>query len=398
MTIISVVVPTHNRADYAIACIAAVLRFPDPDVQLVVTDTSNDGRLYAMLHGGAPWLADGRFKYVKIDEPSNLTRNHNDAVALADGEYVCIIGDDDAITGAAIDAARWAKANAVPVVSQSVTTTYAWPDFRSILARGGHAARLYVPRSIGGARWRDARDDLHAALDRAFQATDAMPRCYHGIVRRDLLETVRERTGAYFHGSSPDMSGAVGMACLVERYCEVDLPLTIPGVSGGSNSGRSALNKHKGELSSETQTSGFEADGWTPGVPRFFAVETVWAHAGLMTLAALRPELVVHFNFARLLGLCDARHPDFAPAVEAAARDAQATLGMPVASSNIARERRAERWHRMKYLARRALLPTAANGRRNFSDLATVADASLRYEAYAREHQFHFARSVGPLG
>lgn len=398
MPLLSVVVPTHNRADYAIACIEAVLDFDVSDLQLVMTDTSTDRRLYAMLHDGScRFLNDPRFVYRKIDEPSNLTRNHIDALALAKGDYVCVIGDDDCITGAAIDAARWALAQGVPVVSQTVTATYAWPDFRSQLARGGHASRLYVPRRIGAARWRDGATDLAAALARAFQATDDMPRCYHGIVRRDLLESVRARTGAYFHGSSPDMSGAVALACLVDRYGEVDLPLTIPGVSGGSNSGRSAMNTHKGELSAETQTSGFEDDGWTPGVPRFFAVETVWAHAGLETLQRLRPDRVADFAYARLLALCRARHPEFGATIDRAAREVDAAFGGRIGPA-VAQAMRGVRWARWRYLLRRMMNPTAANGRRYIADVPTVLAASRLYEAYARRKGFSFEAAIGALG
>lgn len=390
MPLLSVIVPTHNRSDYAQACIEAVLAFDDPDLQLVMTDTSSDRRLYEVLHQErCPYLGDERFIYRKIDEPSNLTQNHNDALALATGEYVCVVGDDDCITGAAIAAARWAASRQIPAVSQTVSATYAWPDFRSKLARTGHAARLYVPRHIGSARWRRGEADLGAALARAFQATDGMPRCYHGIMRRELLEQVREQTGAYFHGSSPDMSGAVGMACLVDRYCEVDLPLTIPGVSGGSNSGRSAMNLHKGRLSSETQTSGFENQGWAPGVPRFFAVETVWAHAGIETLRRLRQEAVPRFKYARLLGLCQARHPEFASEIDSATDEAEALLGRNL-EAEVVRETRLERWAKRKYLLRRMMHPTAANGRQYFGNLATVADASRRYETYARTNGISF--------
>lgn len=379
--LLSVVVPTHNRSAYAISCIAAVLGMDSPELQLVMTDTSTDRLLYDMLHGGGyRFLEDPRLIYRKIDDPSSLTKNHNDAVALAQGEFVCVIGDDDCITRAALDAARWALQNDVPVVSQSVTATYAWPDFQSRLARGGHAARLYVPRRVAAPRWREGAADLAAALGRAFQATDGMPRCYHGIVRRDLLEQIRARTGAYFHGSSPDMSGAVSLACLVDRYLEVDVPLTIPGVSGGSNSGRSAMNTHKGELSSETQTSGFERDGWEPGVPRFFAVETVWAHAGLASLRQLRADLIPAFNFARLLAICQARHPEYVAAVSGAAKEVRSLVSEAASMT----EKRRERWTRLKYLMRRALKPTAANGRRYFPHIDNVEQAAHTYEAHAR--------------
>lgn len=397
MPLLSVVVPTHNRSDYALACIGAVLAFDSADLQLVMTDTSTDNRLYDRLHGpDRKLLDDARFVYRKLDGPSSLTKNHNDAIPLATGDYVSIIGDDDCITSAALDAARWAAGRDIAAVSQTVRATFAWPDFRSQLARTGHAGRLYVPRHIGHARWRCGRLDLESALTRALQATDEMPRCYHGVVRRDLLEKVRERTGAYFHGSSPDMSGAVAMACLADRYCEVDLPLTIPGVSGGSNSGRSAMNAHKGELSAETQTSGFQDAGWTLGVPRFFAVETVWAHAGLETLSRMQPQDVPKFAYARLLALCRVRHPEFAQAIDRAEKEA-GDLANRDLSADVAREVRREKWARRKYLLRRMMVPTAANGRRYFSGLATITEASLRYESYARQIGLSFDEAVAEL-
>lgn len=391
MPVLSVVVPTHNRAAYAISCIEAVLSFDAPDLQLVVADTSTDGRLYEMLHDGSrPFRADARFVYRKIDEPSNLTKNHNDALSMADGEYVCVIGDDDCITGAAISAARWAAERKVRIVSQTISANYAWPDFQSLLARRGHAARLYVPRKIAPARQRESAPDLRSALDRALQGTENLPRCYHGVVRRDLLETIRMRTGAYFHGSSPDMSGAVSLACLVDGYLEVDIPLTIPGASGGSNSGRSAMNTHKGDLRAEIQTSAFQEHGWTAGVPRFFSVETVWAHAGLMALGKLRPELVSRFNYALLIALCNMRHPEYRTLSNGAAREAEALFGSGIIAA-IAPTMRKEKWTRRKYLLRRALRPTAANGRRYFGGLPTVAAASQRYEDYAQSSGFSFA-------
>lgn len=384
MPIVSIVVPTHNRARYAKTCIASVLEVGGEDVELVVTDTSTDRELYDFLHRDRPdLLADPRFVYRKIDEPSDVTKNHNDAFALATGEYVGVIGDDDFVTSALPEVLRWAHANDIACVSQTLPAVYAWPDFRAKLSRGGHAGRLYVPRRAGGLRWRNAETDLVACLQRAFQGTDRMPRTYHGFVKRALLEHVKATTGAYVHGSSPDMAGSVAVAAQIGRYCEVDIPLSIPGISGGSNSGRSALNTHKGDLSSDAQTRKFVEAGWPPGLPRLFSVETVWAHAGLITLGHLRPELADRFNYARLIALCTLRHPDFREAIAAATEEARAIVG-PGLDRAIRAEIRAERRRRFSYLVRRAFNPTAANGRKFFGGLEDVAQASACYERHAQ--------------
>ncbi|MHC5879375.1 hypothetical protein ACYT69_10660, partial [Streptococcus pyogenes] len=64
----------------------------------------------------------------------------------------------------------------------------------------------------------------------------------------------------------------------------VDLPFTMPGASGGSNTGRSAVNKHKGDLSKDAHMRPFKDLQWPAVLPRFFSVETVWAHAAWETL------------------------------------------------------------------------------------------------------------------
>ena len=394
--VLSVVVPTHNRSQYALSCIEAVLRIADNDVQLVVSDTSDDGRLQqALAEAPIPFLEDKRFKYVKLEGASNLTKNHNDALTMADGEYVTVIGDDDCITHAALEAARWARLHNVTVVSQTVSANYAWPDFRSRMVGRGHAGRLYVPRKRGGSRWRSGPNDLRQALTKAFQTTESMPRCYHGVVKRDLLERARTLTGAYFHGSSPDMSGAVLLANLVDRYVEVDVPLTLPGASGGSNSGRSAMNTHKGELAAESQTNGFSGGGWVHGVPKFFSVETVWAHAGLATLEKLSPDLIPDFNFPLLIALCSARHPEFSRAIDGATAELS-QYGEDVRSA-IQREIVLERARRVRYLLRRSLLPTAAHGRKYFGGLSGISAASEKFAKYSQEAALDFSLCVAGI-
>ena len=392
--LLSIVVPTHNRSQYAESCIEAILSIDSPDIEVVVTDTSTDQILYQILNlERGDLLGDRRLVYRKIDYPSNLTKNNNDAVALATGEYVCLIGDDDCITELAVDAARWASRNKVDVVSQTVSSNYAWPDFRSRLAGAGHAGKLYVPRRIERPKRRNAAQDLQLGLARAFQGTDGMPRCYHGIVRRDILEQICKSSGAYFLGSSPDMSGAVSIACLVDEYYEVDLPLTIPGASAGSNSGRSAMNTHKGSLSSESQTNAFQHSEWSDGVPRFFSVENVWAHAGLQSLSTLRPDLVSSFNYARLLALCGIRHPEYAAFTNTAEEEVK--LMMPEQagsiSSKINHEKRKERLGRISYYLKRGLIPTASGSRRHFQNLPNIAQALNKLNRYMAGWDVNFS-------
>ncbi|MDI9332849.1 MAG: glycosyltransferase family 2 protein [Cytophagales bacterium] len=378
MPLLSIVIPTHNRARYAVHSIKSLLAITDIRLEVVVSDTSTDGELATALAGAHRDLqADKRLKYFCPPGRLDMTGNHNFALAAATGDYVCLIGDDDTIAPEAILAAAWASDNHVDVIAPEVVANYAWLDFRSRFYGAGHAARLYLARAFVGWRWIDAATALDGALKNAGQGTDGLPKIYHGIVRRSVLERMSNGSGVYFHGSSPDVSGAIGLAAVCSRFLVVQYPLTIPGASGGSNTGRSALNQHKGKLSNETQTQAFVDKGWSKGVPRFFSVETVWAHAALETLTQLAPLRLSEFNFARLIGVCTELHGEYRTEIDAAIEEICMLLGTSMVDfrARIRAERWKFKWSRFSHLARRALRPTAAGGRQHVDGLSTIAEA-----------------------
>lgn len=377
-TLLSVVIPTHNRACYAIHAIASLLAIPSAELEIVVSDTSTDGELFAQLAARAgPFLNDPRLKYVRPVGKLDMTGNHNAAIEAATGEYVCLIGDDDTITADALLAAAWAKVRGIEVIAPNVVANYVWPDFRSRLMGAGHASRLYFAKRFGDALVQDSATALASALRNAAQGTDGLPKIYHGIVERALLERIRELSGTYFHGSSPDVSGAIGLALCSKSFVVVDYPLTIPGASGGSNTGRSAMNTHKGKLSQEPQTQGFEAGGWSQGVPRFFSVETVWAHAALETIRRIEPQQIVAFNFARLIAVCSVLHSEYASEINQASVDVEHILGTTPAMlrEQVRIEMKRYRHEQLTRFIKRLTRPTAAGGRAYVSGLDTIAAA-----------------------
>jgi Glycosyl transferase family 2 len=375
--LLSVVIPTHNRARYAFHAIASLLAIPNAELEVVVSDTSTDGELFAQLTSPeCHFFNDPRLKYVRPAEKLDMTGNHNAAIEASNGEYVCLIGDDDTISADALLAAAWAKKWNVEVIAPNVVANYVWPDFRSRLMGAGHASRLYVAKRFGGAVIRDSPAALSSALTNAAQGTDGLPKIYHGIVRRLVLERIRALSGAYFQGSSPDVSGAVGLALCSQSFVVVDFPLTIPGASSGSNTGRSAMNTHKGKLGQESQTKAFEAGGWSQGVPRFFSVETVWAHAALETIRRIAPHQVATFNFARLIAVCRVLHVEYALEIDRAIGEAEQIEGVRnTLRVQIGIETKRYRHERLARFVKRLSRPTAAGGRAYISGLETIAEA-----------------------
>lgn len=399
-TLLSVVIPTHNRARYAIHAIASLLAIPNAELEIVVSDTSTDGELSAQLTAQTTqFLKDPRLKYVRPAGSLDMTGNHNAAIEAATGEYVCLIGDDDTISADALLAAAWAKERDIEVIAPNVVANYVWPDFRSRLMGTGHASRLYFAKRFGGAVIHDSALALASALNNAAQGTDGLPKIYHGIVKRSVLERIHKLSGAYFHGSSPDVSGAIGLALCSKSFVVVDYPLTIPGASGGSNTGRSAMNTHKGKLSQESQTKGFETGGWSLGVPRFFSVETVWAHAALETIRRIAPDQVAAFNFARLIAVCRVLHSEYAAEIDQATVEVQQIVGSTakVLREQIKVEMKRYRRERLVRFVKRLSRPTAAGGRAYVAGLDTIAAAPAALEQHLGRLDLRWAQTADSL-
>lgn len=379
--LLTVVMPTHNRAQYAQSAIKSILSIESELLQLVVHDTSESHELEEFV---AKSIDDTRLKYIYCAQRLTMTENHNAAMHAAEGEYVCLIGDDDTIMPEAINAVSWAKQRNIDALTPVVVANYAWPDFRSRIFGMRHAGRVYIRKKFGFAVRRSAQDSLKRSLNTAAQGTDGLPKIYHGFVRRSVMEDIRAKSGAYFHGSSPDISGAISLALTLSSFVEIDYPLTLPGASGKSNTGRSAINTHKGALANDAQTAEFVSSGWPKEVPRFFSVETVWAHAAIETICRLQIASLQNFNFIRLYGLCWLRHKEFRRETLEAFNNGEWLKWQHAEFSKFALPRTILGLATTMAirLAKRAIVPTAA-GRRNYiSGIETIADAQYALTVY----------------
>ncbi|PPK59395.1 glycosyl transferase family 2 [Malaciobacter marinus] len=311
--ILSIVIPTHNRASYAISAIESILYFENEPIELIVTDTSENDDLEFFVSS----LTESRLRYIHIKEALSMTENYNLAMSMATGDYVCLIGDDDTITYDAIITAKWAKKNHIEIVSPLVVANYAWPDFKHRFLGMSHAGNLYIKKEFGSYSFKDSKKGLDIALTKSILGTEGLPKVYHSIVDRQLMEKIKNLSGSYFHGVSPDVSGAVGLALVSENYLEIDYPITIPGAAGNSNSGRSAMNKHKGTLEDDSHTKRFKNLNWPKLIPQFTSVETVWAQAAYSTLEAFgKKDLIEKYNFINLYAICNLKHNDHKKDIE----------------------------------------------------------------------------------
>jgi hypothetical protein len=302
---LSILVPTRNRPAQCAATVAAILGF-DADFELIVYDSSEDDVLAGMLP------ADPRLRRMRGDSRHNMTQCFEAAIPHATRDFVCMIGDDDGVTPALFDwAVRAAEAGISSVTCDpAFYAMYNWPDVRSKYFGDSVSGKLYL-RIGGDASGReDPARSIARFLKEAGQGCQSMPRVYHGLVARRLLDAIRARYGRCFDGVSPDVSFAYFAASLGQPHVVVQRPLAISGQSAGSNAGRSAMREHKGDLWSDPHMQRYRGVAWPSELPAFFSVETVWGQATLSALARAGGEDIRRFDYHRLYARLLLRHRD----------------------------------------------------------------------------------------
>lgn len=302
---LSILVPTRNRPMQCAATVSAILAF-DADFELIVYDSSEGGELAEMLP------RDARLRLVRGDSSHNMTQCFEAAVSHASRDFVCMIGDDDGITPILFDWAVRASREGIASVTcdPAFYAMYNWPDIRSRYFGDFVAGKLYL--KVGGAAVVAEPQDksITRFLREAGQGCQSMPRVYHGLVARRLLDQIRARFGRCFDGVSPDVSFAYFAASLGQPHLVIEQPLAISGQSAGSNAGRSAMREHKGDLWSDPHMQRYRGVAWPVELPAFFSVETVWGQATLSALARAGGNDLDRYDFHRLYARLLLEHRD----------------------------------------------------------------------------------------
>jgi hypothetical protein len=90
---ISVLLPTRDRLELLPHAVASIRRLEDPDWEIVISDNCSSGD----VEGYVTSLGDERVRYLRTPELLPITDNWNNALEHSTGDYVLMLGDDDAL-------------------------------------------------------------------------------------------------------------------------------------------------------------------------------------------------------------------------------------------------------------------------------------------------------------
>ena len=116
MSSLSIVIPSHNRADLLRLCLASVARFAPPGTEVIVVDDGSPGAVVSRAAGEFPGV-----KVVRRAKAGGFCAAANAGIAVASAPVVELLNDDAEVTEGWADAAlRWFADRRVAAVAPLV--------------------------------------------------------------------------------------------------------------------------------------------------------------------------------------------------------------------------------------------------------------------------------------
>lgn len=373
MPILSIIIPTHNRQEYAVVAVNKIIA-ECRDVEIVVSDTSEDDSLRQMLDSTSKI---GKVTYVRQPRGMDVVSHFEAARLHATGEFLIFIGDDDCVGPEIENIATWAKATGIDAVvsyRNKFIANYYWPGVRSKYYGNQYAGKLFLHRFSSRAWPIDGRDAIRGALRDLGRGLGAMPRAYHGLVSKTLVDKVVARYGALFGGVSPDIYSAILISKeAVNPWC-VDFPFCLPGGSAPSTAGSGAAHSDTPKLDEHSHIRPFKNLVWDPIIPKFYSPYNVWSLSAKKAVDRLQDD-AFRPNYPRLYACCLMYGRDYGNSLREAIKVHVGEYGRAPTYWAILAEVARETAFQAKRLARRALSPRAGGEADSIGNLRTIADA-----------------------
>lgn len=296
--LLSIIVATKNREYYCIETIKTILSINSDEFQLTISDNSDSVKVKDFV----ATLNDDRLKYKYDNSAKSSIDNFNECMALATGEYVCMIGDDDGVLPEIIDIIKWAKLNDVDSISSNSLIQYYWPKgFKNI-----EDGILIYPLNKNKINLFNPLETIEKLIKNGIvnHFSYSIPRTYHGIVKRSLMDQIKSITGTYYGGLSPDIYSSFALSSLVKKHYEFTLPFTIAGVCPKSTTADNLIGRHSGSLKDMPHLKNRGIYLWDENVPKYYSVYTTWCESALKALLDMNQiSLYNKFNKFPLLAL-----------------------------------------------------------------------------------------------
>lgn len=292
--LLSILIPTRNRYSTLIPVINTIQdHIQVNNYEIIVQDNSDNIKEISKYLDGT---SASNVKYFHTKEKLSMVQNSELAISNANGEYLIFIGDDDIVNPIIIKAVQMMKARGIKSLIYPIANYfYQNVTFHKIYGFN-RPGSLSINREISmNIKVLDTEEELRKVVGIGAIYILDLPRLYHGIIERKLIEEVKLKFGKYIPGPCPDMTTSTALACILKKHHQINIPLSISGVSSASEGGKGPTNSHIVKLENKDWLDQNDILDWNSNIPRIFSRETIWAQSAYHVLSLIKDP--INFNF-----------------------------------------------------------------------------------------------------
>jgi len=234
--LITVIIPTRERADTLETCLQTVVAQTYPNLKIIVSDNcSNDNTKDVVLS-----FDDKRITYLNTGRRLSMTHNWEFAIRNVTTGWVAILGDDDGLLSGALETVAEIIRETKTKALMSETAFYNWPSLT-----GNSYGKLAVPLGKGF-EVRKGKTWLNKMVSGKVNNSQ-LPTLYTGgFICSSIINQIREQSPNkhFFQSAIPDQYSSLAISSVVDSFVFMKEPLTVMGLSKHSN-GISTLKEEK---------------------------------------------------------------------------------------------------------------------------------------------------------
>lgn len=226
MPLITVVIPTRERADTLKFTMETVLDQESDSFEIVVSDNFSQDNTKEIVEA----FSDSRITYVNTGRRLSMVDNWEFALQHARGEYVIYIGDDDGMMPGAIDKLQ-------RLMETCPSSIYCWKWHEYTWPIDGMDPEIVLNVQATSTVELDLNELARFSIKWGGWRCNELPGLYHSAVSKRILGHIREKTGRVFHSMAPDIFMQFSLPVFSNKALCVGECLTVNGRSAKSNGG-----------------------------------------------------------------------------------------------------------------------------------------------------------------
>lgn len=300
--LLSVVIPTKNRYNYLRYILEYYLSIESGLIELVIHDNSDIQDEIFLSHLNTMDLS--RIKYFYNSDDLSVIENCDLAVSKASGYFVTMIGDDDIFSKHIILFCEFLYEQNIDAALPN-KAFFRWPDVNPRFHKEKLKGLFQFSNFNSNIKYIDSKLELLKVLNLGGTSLENLPRLYHGIVKKEILDKVFLITNSYFPGPSPDMANAVSISSEVNSFIMINIPLLVSGHSAKSTGGQGAEGKHHGEVKDIKHLPKDTVSNWNSYIPFYWSGDTIYAQSVHQALSRINNDKFLNnFNYIYLFSKC----------------------------------------------------------------------------------------------